>query len=298
MAVGYLVNDLLTAIPGTRTFWHDLLDWIPGLENKTGTDYHGLASYIETLPEPDYIIRNGSYFRKINTKARQISLIQDIGFGSEVQLEVARSSDFVVFNSRYCESFYQGIELNARIIPLGTNFDLFHPMDSQDELRRKHGIENRETVIFVGALSEIKGSSKLLSIVESSNLQFIFVLKDMGNYSNPNVKVFNMVTQETLCELINCANIGICTSQTETQHLAGIEIGACGKPIVTTNVGAYWNRDPGVWGNVSDGDFVSDIKRLLTNDNNPSVIRHYWRGFDLEHCRNAWVALVNECVSL
>ena len=35
---GWLVNDCLTCIPGTKTFWHDLLEWIPTLEDKT--DFH------------------------------------------------------------------------------------------------------------------------------------------------------------------------------------------------------------------------------------------------------------------
>ena len=35
MKVGWLINDCLTTIPGTKTFWHDLLDWIPNLEDKT-----------------------------------------------------------------------------------------------------------------------------------------------------------------------------------------------------------------------------------------------------------------------
>ena len=68
---GWLINNQLTAIPGTRTFWHDLLDWYPGLEDKCDgyTDFGVLAEKIESIPHtPDYIIRNGSYFRKLNSR--------------------------------------------------------------------------------------------------------------------------------------------------------------------------------------------------------------------------------------
>ena len=70
---GWLVNDCLTCIPNVRTFWHHLLDKFSGLEDKCNghTSYHVLAETIEdqfrrASVKPDYIIRNGSYFRKLN----------------------------------------------------------------------------------------------------------------------------------------------------------------------------------------------------------------------------------------
>ena len=77
---GWLVNDCLTCIPGVRTFWHDLLDWFPGLEDKCNgyTDYSVLAEKIESILDvPDYIIRNGSYFRKLNIDVPTFCLVQD-----------------------------------------------------------------------------------------------------------------------------------------------------------------------------------------------------------------------------
>lgn len=58
MKKGWLVNDFLTCIPGTKTFWHDLLEWIPGLTDKC-FPYPILADTIERLgveSPPDYII--------------------------------------------------------------------------------------------------------------------------------------------------------------------------------------------------------------------------------------------------
>ena len=81
---GWLVNDTLSCIHGVRTLWHNLLEWFPNLEDKTNgyTDYSILAEVIEndignTDKKPDYIIRNGTYFRKLNTHIKSIILIQD-----------------------------------------------------------------------------------------------------------------------------------------------------------------------------------------------------------------------------
>ena len=66
--VGWLVNDTLTCIPGTKTFWHDLLEWFPNLRDKTNgyTNFSILPKSIEREAElfgaPDFIIRNGTFF--------------------------------------------------------------------------------------------------------------------------------------------------------------------------------------------------------------------------------------------
>ena len=48
MNKGWLVNDCLTCIPGTKTLWHDLLEWMPNLIDKTNgyTDFRYLADTI------------------------------------------------------------------------------------------------------------------------------------------------------------------------------------------------------------------------------------------------------------
>ena len=74
---GWLLNDCLTCIPGTLTIWHNLLEWLDGLEDKTNgyTDFGQLSSIIEqqlSVAKPDYIIRNATYFRRINTNIKTI----------------------------------------------------------------------------------------------------------------------------------------------------------------------------------------------------------------------------------
>ena len=75
--LGWLINDTLTCIPGTKTFWHNLLEWFPDLIDKTNkyTPYGILPDTIEQYynnieEKPYYIIRNASYFRKLNINSK------------------------------------------------------------------------------------------------------------------------------------------------------------------------------------------------------------------------------------
>ncbi len=125
--VGWLVNDCLTTIPGTTTFWHDLLEWFPSLEDKTGgyTKFDHLADKIEKDAEengpPDYIIRNATYFRKLHIKTKQIALLQD-HFDSPKklsQLEICNRVDAVVFNSKFiCDEYENFVHKPYHVINL------------------------------------------------------------------------------------------------------------------------------------------------------------------------------------
>ena len=90
---GYLVNDTLAVIPGTHTFWNDLLDWFPWLEDQTGgyTPYSQLVLRICSLPRPwpDLIIRNATFFGPIPLPVPQIAILQDILFGGPRQMQLA-----------------------------------------------------------------------------------------------------------------------------------------------------------------------------------------------------------------
>jgi len=124
--IGWLVNDCLTTIPGTKTFWHDLLEWFPGLEDKTDgyTKFDHLADKIEKDAEkngpPDYIIRNATYFRKLHIKTKQIALLQD-HFESPKklsQLEICNGVDAVVFNSQFtCDAYKNFVHKPYHVIP-------------------------------------------------------------------------------------------------------------------------------------------------------------------------------------
>jgi len=299
MKIGWLVNDTLTCIPGTKTFWHDLLENIPGLEDKTFgyTPYLLLADKIKleatTKGIPDYIIRNATYFGPISVPTKTISLVQD-ATGDPMQIHVCNSSTLTVFNSPYTASLYKyKIFTPTVIVPLGVDFDYFKPSESCEQ---ELGILP-DSILFVGANNNSpKGFDKVLELINNTDYNFCLVMKDDYKMDHPRVRIFNRVDQETMVKIYNSCKLLICTSTVETQHLSGIEAAACNIPIVASNVGVYFDKKNGEWGRkVIDGDFISNIKFVYENydDFNP---RKFFleNGYDKKSCMNKWKNLVDK----
>jgi glycosyltransferase involved in cell wall biosynthesis len=289
---GWLVNDCLTCIPGTKTFWHDLLEGLPGLEDKTGgfTDFSVLADSIDIQlkkSKPNYIIRNASYFRKINTSVPQISLLQDIILNNAMQIDVCNSSAITVINSPYTASLYN-LECRTEIIPLGVDFDMFKPNDSN---------KYEADVIYIGSSQHHpKGFDKIIDLINKSKWTFNLVMKDDFYFNHPRVKVFNKIPHSLLVDVINSSRVAVCTSQVETLHLAGIECGACNVPIVAGNVGIYFGLEDGKWG-LKRSDFYSGVQEAL-NILDKFSSREFWlsKGLEKSQSINKWKQLAQEVV--
>lgn len=303
---GWLVNDTLTCIPGTITFWHNLLEWNPYLIDKTNgyTNFAVLSQNIlndinSTDDIPSYIIRNGTYFGKINTKIKQISLIQDIQEGHEQtnQIDVINNSTVCVFNTEYVYNKYRALinsSVLIKIIPLGVNFDFFKP------ITEKHPEVLPNSILFIGDNSNYpKGFNVLLNIVEKMNNQnFCLVMKNDFNNIDPSyskrIKIFNRVDHTLLRTIINSCVGAVCTSYEETQHLSGIECGACNIPIVAREVGIYHSckNDPR-WGLLADdSNFVEKINNLLENLNSYKPRDCFIEKYTVDICKNNWIELI------
>ena len=307
MKRGWLVNDTLTCIPGTKTFWHDLLEWLPGLEDKTGghTSFTILPQKIEADLEisssPDYIIRNASYFRALNTDAPTISLLQDCKppCARGQQIEVCRSSRVTVCNSPYTyEQYKDDLEgLDVRVIPLGVDFDLFRPL-KRDACQEEMGVLPN-SILFVGAsTNNPKGFDIVKRLISETGYNFCLVMKDGHRVDNPRVVNFNRVSHEKLVKIMNACSVLICTSRQETLHLAGIEAAACNVPVIATNVGIYYGRESGPWGLKSElADFSKTLDAFMASDKDYSP-RSYFIGEGLDLCsvRNKWTKLIEEIV--
>lgn len=300
------MNDCLTCIPGTQTFWHDLLSWFPTLEDKTGgyTDYSVLADRIESQlmkTRPDYIIRNGSYFRRIQTDVKTISLIQDVqtGDGLQNQIDIINHSSVAVFNTVYVYQKYRDyISPSAvvRICPLGVNFDFFKPSDD----RSPDVLPN--SVIYIGSsMNYPKGFNVLLSIIHSMPDQnFCLVMKDDFSINGipledrHRVRIFNKVNQENVRILINSCMAAVCTSYEETQHLSGIECAACNIPIVARMVGVYYdNKDDPRWGRLADDtNFVDKLRYVVSKRDKFSPRECFMEKYSTEICRRNWLNIV------
>ena len=298
---GWLVNDTLTCIPGTRTLWHELLDWFPLLQDKTNghTPFNLLTKKIEreaSLEPPDYIIRNGTFFPKIKVPVKTISLIQDI-YHNEIrtnQIDVINNSDLVVFNSNYTKTHYQNdIKVPSVIIPLGIDFDFFTP--SNNKYNNLNILPN--SIVFVGAANNHpKGFDILLDFINNSNYNFCLVMKDDFKIDHPRVKVFNKVGHDVLLEIYRSCKVCICTSRVETQHLASIEAGACNIPVVTSNIGAYYNRPSGEWGHVfsSSTELALLIETVFKNYKDYAPRDYFLNsGFSKNSCKYSWKVIID-----
>lgn len=301
--IGWLVNDCLTCIPGTKTFWHDLLEHVPGLIDKTGgyTAFSILPDRIENLVVveglPNYLIRNATFFRRLNLSCPQISFLQDCYDSKEQQIDVCNNSAAVVCNSNYVYEQYKHYLTTdiIEIIPIGIDFNLFKPLDDKDNIRKQLNILPN-SILYVGSSANYpKGFNFIMNIVNSTNYNFCFVMKDSFNINHPRIKIFNKVNHNLLVKIYNSCELLLCTSVIETLHLAGIEAAACNLPLLTTNVGIYYNLQSGVWGINSDiNNFVNNIKFIIDNKNIFSP-REYFIGkkFDKKDCMNKWINLIN-----
>lgn len=313
-----LVNDAMNQL-GETTFWTLLKDWF-GME-FIGGDYATLAKKAEEAIQPNnqsLIVRNGSYFGPImvdpvyaSSFVPTISIIQDIfteGSAREMQKAVMASSSMVVFNSGYCASKYLTVEYPVHhiTIPLPVDFSVFepgNPMGLQQALSLPDGC-----ICWIGACREaghIKGWDIFIQIARlNPDLHFVAVLKDaMPDSVPPNVRCYVRLSHDELVKVIGACRVGLCTSRMESQHLAGIEMGACGLPLVVPNVGTYWNRkdidgviiEPSAPEPVQVLMYGQAIRVLLSGQCNTDGIRAYWqREFDVPVIRAAWEKLVEE----
>lgn len=308
MYQGWLVNDQLCAF-NIRTFWHDLLEWFPNLIDCTNgyTDFKNLANTIEkrfkTNQLPTYIIRNGTYFRKINTPSsvKTISLIQDVLHDKSQQIDVINHSTIVVFNTEYVYQKYKHLITKdpiVKICPLGIDFELFQPI-SIDE---RHPDVLPDSILFIGSSQNYpKGFNILLNIIQNmKNRNFCLIMKDNFNINQlpsevkNRVKIFNLINSETVCRIINSCIVAVCTSYEETQHLSGIECGACNIPIVAREVGFYYDcRNDSDWGCLADdSNFTEKIEYVIQNRDKFHPREYLKKKYSKEICKNNWIDIV------
>ena len=304
MKRGWLINDKLTTLRGNRTLFHWLIDAIPGLE-PVMAPFPSLVEHVHAEAAnrgaPDYIIRNASYFGRLNLPgSTSISLLQDpIRFEDPIrdghQIEVCESSDIVI-----CNSVAMAEELathtskvrRVEIIPIGTDFDLFSPAVDRDD-------RPFQSVVFIGSTDPIKGWHFLMKHIAETQHRYKLILKKPPSEQVPNeilsrVETLTRLTQEEIAvELADCS-LAVCTSEKETLHLAGIEAGACGVPIVALNVGIYKDRADGAWGlRATKERFTARVDEALADLDSFSP-REYWLSEDMDKdiCIKRWKSIV------
>lgn len=300
-----VVNDLVTTIPGTKTLWADLLEWFDA--DWVGAPYENLVRDAElklSIHPPDLIIRNGTWFGPLDIHgAKTISLIQDImpvnSYLRGEQIRVARSSTLTVFNTEYTKSKYPELaNITSRVIPLPVDFNLFRPIPDAAPVA---------DICWIGAPSWVKGWDILGEIIRNMPTRtFALVLKETDHQKKVpgNVQIFDRLPHSELVKVINGCSVGLCTSREETQHLAGIEMGACGLPVVVPRIGIYYG--------ISDNaamihcDSVEQYKHGMEaflfdpvkSESESEYIRQGWMKMaSPERCRASWQEAVEWALS-
>lgn len=256
-----LVNDYLHGLMGERVLWDFMLEGIPNLikvdlhvlerypeiNNSHITFESKVKMYIEKY-HSDYkaIIQNGSWFSLIPSSKPRIAIIQDnlrkMNRYSQVQENNFKNAEYIITNSNEVDKYYN--ERPTFQIPLGIDSKLFCPKNKH-EMRIKYNIDTlkyKKIGIFVGAMNEVKGWSRILNIIDNhKDIYWIVVSKHSENIKRDNVIVYNKIDQNKLCDLHNCSDFFIIGSPSETQCLAAIESCLCNNPIIMRNTGFVTN---------------------------------------------------------
>ena len=284
-----------------------------------GGDYATLAETAGDVARngpADLIVRNATWFPPMTESGRvpTISLLQDIitdGPQREMQEAVIKSSASVVYNSEFTASKYEnerkdGIVQFKRIIPLPVDFSLFQPASPMG-LQQALGLPDG-CILWVGAsqgaAGQVKGWDIFLRVVRANpDLPFVAAFKDRApDIVPPNLRVYERLPHVELVKVMGACCVGLCTSRTESQHLAGIEMGACGLPMVAPPVGVYWNRKDDFPGFVmKDGTeprhYATAVRLCMSSDWGVDVdkVRAYWRKeFSPDIIRAQWLKLIEE----
>jgi glycosyltransferase involved in cell wall biosynthesis len=302
---GWLINDCLTCIPNTKTLWHFLLEIFPNLIDKTNghTPFHQLNFKIENeiikTTKPDFIIRNASYFPKLNTSVKTISILQDIRLNDEMQIEVCNNSDIVVCVSNYVKNKYKDkIKSKIEVIPVGTDFNLFNSIVDKELIQKELDILPN-SILFIGASTIYpKGFDLLMKLVYNTNYNFCFVMKDDWCEKHPRIKIFNKIDHSKLRKIINACDLLVCTSQEETLHLAGVEAAACNIPLICSNVGIYHEMPNGKWGRLikeyKESRFIEEINHVFKNKDYFEPRKDFLeKGLDIDSFKQKWIKIVD-----
>ncbi len=294
----WIVNDLLTCIPGTRTFWHLLLE-IDGTVDKTGTPYSRLGKVIEEDPgECDLIIRNATFFPPIKRDCKQIAFLQDSYEDNTQQKQVVDAATHTVFNSQYTKNRFGG---DGDVIPIGVNQEIFKPMAQwrpDDQIFQRIG----RVGIFVGDYNTTKNTRLFEELAKSkSYLHFIYVSKSGHRINLPNVENYaGGVDEQAMARLYNRADFCIYTSPVETLHLTSVEAALCGTPVIGTNTGwlaDFHDNEVGIRVDVPNFDnFNKAIDELLENSYSP---REYMltTPYTWDNCKKEWEQLIEKVLN-
>lgn len=274
-----ICNDILTGTMGEKVLWDYLLtlpmtiglsyEIVGGKKSLTFQEYMR-----DNCPEVKVILQNASFMDTVDPDKFTIVFLQDdlrrMKKPSLQQEQNLSKANICVTNSYTTASSYP--DFDFEVIPVGVDAELFSPKD-KIVLRKKWDIPSAEKIgIFVGALNNVKGWSRVLDVIgKDTSCHWIVVSKYGESFNHPRVTLFNKQPQEILSELLCCADFFILGSQVETQCLAAIEAALCNVPIIMNKTGIFADINDEDLLNIGvfDEDFTIAVAKINKKDFTP-----------------------------
>ena len=313
----WVVNDSVSGLNGEDVFWNSLVKHLKALGIRVETvEAKRPASRWEDLtmpmrlvfsllsrrmrgPGPRLIFQNATYQFPLRA-IRTVALLQDRPKLARVrwlQRLVVRFSSLVVTNdSRYFSSV---VGRKSRWVPLPLS-DYWYSNIAEHSNNLQ---ENKNpTVIFVGSFTATKGWSQVEALIsDSKNLNWILVSKYplpkklQHISSSSRIEIHSQLSPESLRSLYRRSHVLICSSPTETQHIASLEALSQGVRVVTTPVGHLGSFREGehAWGFVAHEVTESMIRQAALKSFDPKSILQSV-GIGRDHLWQLWTSLFRE----
>lgn len=147
-----------------------------------------------------------------------------------------RSARRRVVTSRIMIPFYEHLG-PIDVLPIGVDTEVFRPHDKA-AMRAKHGIPGGKRVgLWAGTLHPMKGFLELFEYREAHpEIHWIIVWKQEGEDGYlPGAHNFVHVDQQTLAELMSCADFFLCSGKLRPFFMIEWEAMACDLPMTILN---------------------------------------------------------------
>ena len=175
---------------------------------------------------------------------------------AKIEEKSAQNATLVVTISEYSKKkiidLYSVSEKKIRIVPNGVDTERFRPrVDACEDFRKRIGVGNRQTVLFVGRLIPRKGICYLIEAakrVVNERRETLFIIVGNGPLRDrlvadvkaagvaDNFAFLGDVSENDLTEAYSCADVFAFPSIQEGQGIALLEAQASAKPVVAFNV--------------------------------------------------------------
>jgi len=264
-----------------------------------------------------HLINDGEIFKGFYQKeylqpATSIYYLRDYMLGVDywkkhgVKFEPAliAKSDLCITNSDYLENYCKQYNHNSYNVGQGFNFHTFKPGKLPDSLAKDKSY--KDTIGYVGALNSARLDIDLLAFLALNfpNINFILVGEEDKAFQRSklhnleNVTFLGQKRMEDLPSLINsfsiCINPQLHNEITDGNYPRKIdEYLAAGKAIVATKTHAMESFSGYVYLAENGEHFLSLIRKLLMEDQQPYVARRKKKAFE-----NSWSRSVNKISGL